>query len=568
MRILTRYILKEVSSHALLGVLLFTFVIFMRDLGRLLELVVRNSAPLPSVAEIFAYTLPTAFTITLPMGVLVGILIGLSRLSADSEVTAIRASGMGAGMFVRVISIFAIAAWALGMINSVYLAPQSAVALSGLQDRLKSSQASFEIQPRVFYEEFKNSVLYVQDAVPSKGQSLWRGVFLADVSDPASPKITLAERGALLSESPEKVRFHLEDGTQQELIPKSKDQYSITTFESTDIPIEVPTASEHGPRDLLPVTELSLHGLLGNAARERAAGASLVTTDPVSSSYDYLKARYYEIEFNRRLALPAACLVLALVGIPLGLSARKGGRSAGFVLTIVLVFIYYFFSLVGVSLARQGKVPPWIGVWAGNFFFLICGLLLLWRVDRMPLDFSFFNRAWNSLVEWISAFSTHLPGSRESRWTRNRLRPPKKRYSARFPLILDDMILRDFAMYLAMILASFLLLALVFTFFELLTDIVRNRVSFILLAEYLLNLSPSLIYLMAPMSVLLAVLITFSLLQKSSELTAMKATGFSIYRATLPVIVLSGIFAAGLFLFRPVLHTAHQQAPGNPAQPD
>ena len=175
MRILTRYILREVSSHASLGVLLFTFVIFMRDLGRLLELVVRNSAPLPSVAEIFLYTLPTTFTITLPMGVLVGILIGLSRLSADSEVTAIRASGMGAGMFVRVISIFAVAAWALGMINSIYLAPKSATALSHLQDRLKSSQASFEIQPRVFYEEFKNNVLYVQDAIPSKGQSLWRG---------------------------------------------------------------------------------------------------------------------------------------------------------------------------------------------------------------------------------------------------------------------------------------------------------------------------------------------------------------------------------------------------------
>src|ERR1017187_9806645 len=548
-RILTRYILKEVSSHALLGVLLFTFVIFMRDLGRLLELVVRNSAPLPSVAEIFLYTLPTTFTITLPMGVLVGILIGLSRLSADSEVTAIRASGMGAGMFVRVISIFAIAAWALGMVNSVYLAPRSATALSNLQDRLKSSQASFEIQPRVFYEEFKNSVLYVQDAVPSKGQSLWRGVFLADVSDPASPKITLAERGALLSESPEKVRFHLEDGTQQELVPKSKDQYSITTFESTDIPIEVPTAAERGPRDLLPVTELDLPGLLRNAQRERAAGASLLKIDPVSSSYDYLKARYYEIEFHRRFALPAACLVLALVGIPLGLSARKGGRSAGFVLTIVLVFVYYFFSLVGVSLARQGKVPPWMGVWAGNFFFLLCGLLLLWRVDRMPLDFSLFNRVWNSLVEWLTAIGKRMPVSRESRWIRNRIRQPKKRYGARFPLVLDDMILRDFAMYLAMILASFLLLALVFTFFELLTDIVRNRVSFIVLAEYLLNLSPSLIYLMAPMSVLLAVLITFSLLQKSSELTAMKATGFSIYRATIPVIVLSGIFAVGLFVF-------------------
>ena len=549
MRILTRYTWKEVSSQALLGALIFTFVIFMRDLGRLLELIVRNSAPLPSVGQIFLDTLPTTFTITLPMGVLVGILIGLSRLAADSEVTAIRASGMGAAMFVRVVSIFAVTAWALGMLNSIYLAPKSAVALSSLQDRLKSSQASYEIQPRVFYEEFKNSVLYVQDAVPLKGQSLWRGVFLADISDPASPKITLAERGALLSESLEKVRFHLEDGTQQELVPKAKDQYSITTFESTDIPIELPSASDHNPRDLQPVAELSLRSLLQNAKRERKTAAAIALIDPVSSSYDLLKARYYEIEFHRRFALPAACLVLALVGIPLGLSARKGGRSAGFVLTILLVFIYYFFSLVGVSLARQGKVTAWLGVWTGNIFFFLCGLLLLWKVDRMPLDFNLFSSSWDALREWLSVVGDRLPGLRENRWLRSSTRVRKKRFSARFPLILDDMILRDFATYLAMILATFLLLALVFTFFELLTDIVRNRVSFIVLAEYLLNLSPSLIYLMAPMSVLLAVLITFGLLQKSSELTAMKATGFSIYRATLPVIVLSGIFAAGLFIF-------------------
>jgi len=560
-RILTRYILKEVSSHALLGVLLFTFIIFMRDLGRLLELVVRNSAPLPSVGEIFLYTLPTAFMITLPMGVLVGILIGLSRLAADSEVTAIRASGMGAGMFVRVVAMFAIAAWLLAMLNSIAIAPRSARALTGLQNKLRSSQASFEIQPRVFYEEFKDRVLYVQDAIPSKGQSLWRGVFLADISDPASPRITLAERGALLSESPEKVRFHLEDGTQQELIPKAKDQYSITTFETTDLPVQVPSSTERGFRDLQPVAELSLHALLRNAAREEAAGASLVKIDPASSSYDYLKARYYEIEFHRRFALPGACLVLALVGIPLGLSAHKGGRSAGFVLTIVLVFVYYFFSLVGVSLARQGKVSPWFGVWAGNLFFFVCGLILVWRVDRMPLDFSLIHRVTVVLRNTLRAWGKRLPGLRESRWTRAMRRKPRKLYGARFPLILDNMILRDFALYLAMVLVTFLILALVFTFFELLTDIVRNKVSFVLLAAYLLNLSPSLVYLMAPMSVMLAVLITFGLLQKSSELTAMKATGFSIYRATLPVIGLSAAFAAGLFVFDQVYipHTNRRQ---------
>src|SRR5436190_13161153 len=152
MRILTRYTLREVSSHAAIGTVLFTFVIFMRDVGRLLELIVRNSAPIPSVAEIFFLTLPTALTITIPMGVLVGILIGLSRLAADSEITAMRASGIGSIRFVAIISIFSVTAWILAMANNVLLAPRSAAALVRLQNSLKNSQASFEVQPRVFYE--------------------------------------------------------------------------------------------------------------------------------------------------------------------------------------------------------------------------------------------------------------------------------------------------------------------------------------------------------------------------------------------------------------------------------
>ncbi len=547
MRILTRYILREVGSHALLGVGLFTFIIFMRDLGRLLELIVRNSAPVPSVGEIFLYTLPTTFTLTLPMGVLVGILVGLSRLAADSEVTAIRASGMGVGMFVRAIAIFAIGAWMLGMVNNIYVAPKSAIALNELQHQLKSSQASFEIQPHVFYEEFKNVVLYVQDSIPVHGRSLWQGIFLADVSDPSSPKVTLAKRGALLSDSPDKLRLHLEDGTQQENVPKARDQYSITTFDSTEIPIQVPRTAERA-HELLPVAELGLRDLLRNARADRRAAVPFKDTDPGTWNYDLTKARYYEIEFHRRFALPAACLVLAMVGIPLGLSARKGGKSTGFVLTILLVFVYYFFSLTGVSLARQGKMPPWEGVWMANIFFFLCGLVLLWRVDRMPIELGNFSANWKSMWEKLQEF-----------WMRRRnlptgaalqdSAPHRKRFSARFPLILDDMILRDFALYLGMVLATFLILALVFTFFELLTDIVRNKVPVIMLAEYLLNLSPSLLYLMAPVAVLLAVLITFGLLEKSSELTAMKATGISIYRAALPVIVVCAVFAGAMFIF-------------------
>ncbi len=571
MRILTRYILKEIASHALIGIGLFTFVIFMRDLGRLFELIVRNSAPLPSVVEIFLFTLPTTFTVTLPMGVLVGILVGLSRMAADSELTAMRASGMGVSIFLRAVSLFAIGALALGLFNTIYLAPKSAIALDQLQDRLKSSQASFEVQPRVFYEGFKNVVLYVQDVIPAHNQALWRGIFLADISDPASPNITLAQRGALISDAPDKLRFHLEDGTQQEIVPKEKDHYSITTFDSTELPIAVP--SDDKPHDLLPVNELGLRALLANAARERKAALKVRTSDPGTYNYDLIKARYYQLEFHRRFALPTACLVLAMVGIPLGLSARKGGKSTGFILTILLVIVYYFFTLIGVQMARQGKMTPWFGSWMGNIFFFITGVILLWRVDRMPIEIGNLAGYWKTLTQKLHTLGTRRSSGRSFGRTGEPAHH-RRRFSARFPLILDDMILRDFALYLTMILASFLVLALVFTFFELLTDIVRNRVPLVTVAEYLWNLSPSLLYLMAPMGVLLAVLVTFSLLDKSSELIAMKASGFSVYRATLPIIVLSAIFASALFFFDQLYipHTNREQEilrneiKGKPAQ--
>ena len=291
-----------------------------------------------------------------------------------------------------------------------------------------------------------------------------------------------------------------------------------------------------------------------------------------AKAYDELKARYYEIEFHRRFGLPAACLVLAMVGIPLGLAARKGGEAPGFVLTIGLVFIYYVFSLLGVSLARQGKVSPWFGVWGGNLIFFLCGLVLLWEIGPHA------GRGWEPGLSlgMARAQMDSLLAVRPSRWQQvdfaNR-REGKKRFSARFPLILDDMILRDFVMYLAMILATLLILALVFTFFELFTDI-GDKVSVLLLMEYLLNPSPSLIYQMTPVAVMLAVLITFGLMEKSSELTAMKATGISLYRATLPVIVLSALFAGGLFLFDQIYipHTGKRQEilrneiKGKPAQ--
>jgi len=158
LRILTRYILGEILSHALIGCALFTFILFMRELPHILEMVVRNSSILTNVAEAFLFTLPNIFVVTIPMGVLVGVLLGLSRLAADSEIIAMRASGLGIGYFVRVASVVAVGGTILGLFNALYVAPRANQGLLNL-DRILATQASYEIEPRVFHEEFKNTVL-------------------------------------------------------------------------------------------------------------------------------------------------------------------------------------------------------------------------------------------------------------------------------------------------------------------------------------------------------------------------------------------------------------------------
>jgi LPS export ABC transporter permease LptF/LPS export ABC transporter permease LptG len=536
MRILTRYILREVLGSALIGIAVFSFVLFTRDLGRILELVVRNSAPLPSVAEIFFFTLPVALTYTIPMGVLVGILIGLGRLAADSEITAMRASGIGVWRFVRMLSLFVAVAWALAMLNSLWIAPASQAAMARLQDRLKTAQASFEVQPRVFYEGFPKAVLYVQDVVSAQRAAVWKGVFLADLSNPVSPRITLARQGLLVSEGPSSLHLHLTGGSTHEVNPATTEDYQISTFEDTDIPIDLPTAESDAPKGQAPLGTMPT-GMLWQ--RSKAAGGA-------SGGLD---ARWAGFELHRRLALPTACLVLALVGIPLGLSAKKGGKSSGFVITIILVFAYYSFSLIGVSLAKEGKLPVVLGAWLADLVFLAGGVVLLYRVEKRPIDLGVLRRFWVQVKERLRAPTPKLSRreSASSAYSRAERRP--RVFGLNFPMLLDDYVLKDFFQYLGLIVASFVVLLLVFTLFELLGDILRNHVSPLVVGAYLLNVTPYFLYNTLHLCVLLTVVVTFGILQRNNEIVAMKATGISIYRIVVPVMVMAALLTAGLFVF-------------------
>jgi LPS export ABC transporter permease LptG/LPS export ABC transporter permease LptF len=530
-RILTRYILGEILSHTLIGCALFTFILFMRDLPHILEMVVRNSSTFTNVLEIFLFTLPNTFRVTIPMAVLVGILLGLSRLASDSEIIAMRASGLGIGYFVRVASIVAAGGTLLGLANSLYLAPRANQAILEMEQALATSQASYEIQPRVFYEDFRNFVLYVQNVIPGTGASNWRQVFMADVTDPNTPLITTAASATVANDTPQELLMRLRDGSRHETVAGQPQQYNISTFATTDLPLALNQQSEvHLGR-----LDTAIYALPMNALLLRIHGP---------------ESKRFLIEMHNRFAYPAACLVLMLVGVPLGVASRRGGKSSGFVFTILLVFLYYFLSSTGIALGRQNKLSAFLAVWSANLIFTAAGAFLLWQMASGGGILS-------AITSWAARFpklkiadSPRLKGFvRTGLLSRFQTRSQRAKARNVFPRILDEYVVREFLNTFFLVLASFVMLMLVFTFFELVGDILRNHIALSTVGAYLINLTPSMLYQIAPLAVLIAVLVTFGVLNRNSEIIAMKATGISLYRLVVPVVSIAAVLAVSLFLF-------------------
>jgi LPS export ABC transporter permease LptG/LPS export ABC transporter permease LptF len=524
MRILTRYILTETISHSLLGLLVFTFVLFIPYLGHLLELVVRHDLPVSSVFTLFVLPIPRILMFTVPMAVLVGTLIGLSRMAADGEVIAARASGIGLGQFVSPVMMLAGAGWGIALWMSLSLSPQAARKLDRMETGLKASQVPYEIQPRVFIEQFPNRLFYLEDVTGSR--SRWRGVFYADTTRHDQVQVTLAESGVLVNE-PEQNRLllHLFQGTTHEIDPQHPERDSVGSFTENDVPIPLEEAG--GPvveRSSPPL--LSLQQLFVLAGQPGQSQAALV-------------------ELHYRFALPLAAVVLAMVGIPLGLSTRKGGKAVGLLLTILLVFAYYILMAFGRSFALQGRLPPALGLWLANLVFGAAGLFMITHLRRVRMRLQF-------LQDWAEEVGRRwqLAAARRARRPRGaapdhllKPRPP----GGRFFQVLDLYIIRSWLFYFALMLITFCGIYVIFDFFQLLGDVVRNHVAAGVVFNYYRYLLPQVAYLMLPLSILVATLTNFGLLTKTNQVTAIKSAGISLYRMSGPILLAAALLSAGMF---------------------
>jgi LPS export ABC transporter permease LptG len=473
------------------------------------------------------------------MALLVGLLIGLGRISADREAVALLACGVSPYRLLRPVLVLAAVATAATLYVMIEALPDSNQRYRQIVLEILHKKVETEIRPGVFFEEFPNWVLFPRtEAEP--GEVGWRDLMVADYSQPESIKVYMARHGRVAVDSANRtLRLVLTDGTAyasgapgDASTNRFRDQFVITLDPQSVF------GSLDPPRG---VTEKTIAQLQKDIKDKRARG-----TGPENSPHNEIMA------IHQKFSIPAACIVFAVIALALGVSVAKGGKLGGFVVGIGVIFAYYIAMFLAESAAKGFRIPAEWARWIPNILlgpFGIAALIMRARHAEGRLPFGLKLPA--VLTRWTRR--TEPPSTTDQpSLARHKPRPVVvirlPRLHVPKPGLLDRYISR---LYLRVAGLSFLgLLGLFYisTFIDRSDKIFKGKATPAMVGELLIWLTPQFIYYVIPIAALLSVLVTYGILARTSELTVMKACGVSLYRSALSVVFLSLMFSGVLFV--------------------
>jgi lipopolysaccharide export system permease protein len=384
-RTLDRYIFSEMVPPFFLSMSVLTLVLLLQKLFRLADLVVSKGATLISTLKVLAFSVPGFFVITIPMSLLVAALTTFTRLSADSEITAMRASRISLYRMIRPVFVFALVAFAVTAFTSLVLVPTASSALKAHLFNMVKSRAMVGIEPGVFSSTFDGMVIYV-DKMSSLDQM--DGVFISDERSSKEPYAIVAKRGKLIADQKTlNVTLALQDGTIH-TAPGDDQSYTKMAFDAARIYLNINNTLVQKGAPGRGFSDMDSTELVEEIKRTRQEGKP---TYPL------------ETELHKRLSIPFACLILGLIGAPLGIRRSRSGKSAGVAMALMGFLVYYIILGAANNLAETGTVRPVLAYWIPNsvmaigavLFVIIKGqeinLMVTSRISRLYYDLK--NRA-------------------------------------------------------------------------------------------------------------------------------------------------------------------------------
>lgn len=344
-----------------LGLVIFTLALFMGQLLKLVELVINKGVPIADILLLFSSMLPTFLVLTLPLSFLLGAMAALGRLSADNEILALKACGTSLHQI-------ALPVLALGLVVSIVTGILTMAIRPASEDffhrqlfHIASSRANIGIEPRIFNDEFEGVVLYANEIDERSG--VMRGVFISDERQDALPAIILADSGRVLS-NPDTLTMtlHLENGTIQRQGDKAGGDFHVLGFTGYDLNLDLgrsSLASDQPRKDRKSMSMAELYRATHDAGAADSSGN-----------------RKLLAEYHRRLALPFAPLLFALLGVPLGIQPVRSGRGGGFAIGLLMFLAYYALSSLANTLVVEAGMPGLV-MWIPALAFLVAGLAAL-----------------------------------------------------------------------------------------------------------------------------------------------------------------------------------------------
>ncbi len=353
------YIWKEILPIFFIGLMTFTIILLMDKIFKLIELIINRGGNVTTILKLLMFIAPSFLTLTIPTAVLLGILLTFGRLSGDSEVTAFKASGISLYQLYVPIAIFSVSAYLITSFLVFYGLPWGNRGFISTLGLIAQSKPDIEVKERVFNDSFKGLVVYV-DKVPVQGKRM-EGIIINDERDKENVNTIFAQEGFLIS-SPQsqEVVLKLLNGTLHRLEPRAN-AYQKMQFDAYDLKIEFKKTIVDIERKLKE-HEMSIDEIKEKIKRMKAQGED---TTP------------QEVELHKRRAIPFACIVFGLIGVPLGIQPRRSGRSYGFVFSILILLAYYVSLIAFEMLAVRRAVPALLAGWAPTFMFGGLGIYLL-----------------------------------------------------------------------------------------------------------------------------------------------------------------------------------------------
>jgi lipopolysaccharide export system permease protein len=344
--ILSRYIFKELFWPFLLALLVFSSVALMTKIIDLMDMVVNKGIAPGQVLMLVVYLLPSLLIYTVPMSVVLAVLIALGRLSADSEIIALKASGVNLYQMMPPFIVLCLVGFVITALCSVSLESMGRSTFRRHAANFSAQHISAGLTGGVFNDAIKGMIIYVQEFDQNTLQV--KNIMISDRRNPSQPVVIVAEHGIILSDQSNlRLLFKLYNGSIHR--SNTKQNYEYAVFKTYQMRLPLPGAD----KDNKPTKhrELSLQKLFTQMYTLKA------------QDLDYNREI---IEINKRFALPFSCLIFGLLGMSLGVYLRRGGRASGFMLSLIIVVVYFLLMSLGEEFCKGGSVSPAIGMWLPN----------------------------------------------------------------------------------------------------------------------------------------------------------------------------------------------------------